>query len=225
MRIGDYELRNMRNKIMDTQFRISNENIKKRKIDIAKLNREYYLEKHQYIIDQLPKEMVSHDTDYDIRIKYTPPKSSPFFETYLEQGGEKKTYVLIDEKWTYKTDSPMINPVEHSNARGHYSHVPEHTLNPRLEAITAKLCEDILLLQAEKKEQLDYLEKTTQMYTGSVGLRKAWPESLHKYLPNEPIKVARKVRNAISGKLVKAVDPVAPASLKTRMTINLLEGK
>ena len=216
MRIGDYELRNIRNKIMDAQFRISDENIKKRKIDIAKLNREYYLEKHQHIIDQLPKEMVSHDTNYDIRIKYTPPESSPFFKTCSD--------ILINEKWTYQTDTPVINPVEHSNSRGHYSHVPEHTLNPRLEAITAKLCEDILLLQAEKKEQLDYLEETTQMYTGSLQLRKAWPESLHKYLPNEPIKVARKVRNAISGKLVKTADPVAPESLKTRMTINLLEG-
>ena len=145
MRIGDYELRNIRNKIMDAQFRISDEDIKKRKIDIAKLNREYYLEKHQHIIDQLPEEMVSHDTNYDIRIKYTPPKSSPFFGT-CSGIDSNKSPILINEKWTYQTDTPIINPVEHSNARGHYSHVPEHTLNPRLEEITAKLCEDILCL-------------------------------------------------------------------------------
>ena len=81
----------------------------------------------------------------------------------------------------------------------------------------------MLALRAEQQEQREYLDKTTQMYTGSLQLRKAWPEALHKYLPNEPVKPERKIRNAVTGKLVKSPDPVVPESLKTRMTTNLLE--
>ena len=207
-RIGDYELRSIKNKILDDLYNKKEKELKNRQIAIAKQSREYYLAPIQYLIDQLPIEMVSHDRDYQLRIKYTPDKD--------------KSNISIDEKWVYKAETPIINPVD-ANSRGSYNQTPENTLDERLWGITEQLCKDMLALRAEQQEQREYLDKTTQMYTGSVQLRKAWPEALHKYLPNEPVKPERKIRNAVTGKLVKSPDPVVPESLKTRMTTNLLE--
>jgi len=204
-RIGDYELRNIKNKILDDLYHKKEQELANRQIAIAKQNREYYLAPIQYLIDQLPVEMVSHDTEYKLRIKYTP--------------NTDKSDIAIDEVWNCKADTQIVNPVIHSN-RGSYNQTPENTLDEKLYDITHKLCKDILALRSERAEQKRYLDQTTQMYTGSLQLRKVWPEALHKYLPAEPTK---KIRNAITGKLIKPADPVVPDSLKTRMITNLLE--
>jgi hypothetical protein len=207
-RIGDYELRGIKNKILGDLYGKKEDELEDRQIAIAKQSREYYLAPIQHLIDQLPIEMVSHDRDYQLRIKYTPDKD--------------KSNISIDEKWVYKAETPIINPVD-ASSRGSYNHTPEKIPDKSLWNITEQLCKEMLALKAERDEQNHYLLQTTKMYTGSVQLRKAWPESLHKYLPNEPVKPERKIRNAITGKLVKSPDPVVPESLKTRMTTNLLE--
>ena len=204
-RIGDYELRSMSNKIMNDLYNKKERELEDRQIAIAKQSREYYLAPIQYLIDQLPVEMVSHDTEYKLRIKYTP--------------NTDKSDIAIDEVWNCKADTQIVNPVIHNN-RGSYNQTPENTLDERLYDITHELCKDIVALRAEKAEQKEYLEQTTSMYTGAVALRKVWPEALHKYLPTVPTK---RIRNAITGKLVKPADPVVPESLKTRMITNLLE--
>jgi hypothetical protein len=207
-RIGDYELRGIKNKILDDLYLKREDEFRVRQTAIAKQSREYYLAPIQYLIDQLPVEMVSHDSDYQLRIKYTP--------------SEDKSNISIDEKWVYKAETPIVNQVD-SISRGSYNHTPENKLDERLWGVTEQLCKDMLALRAEREEQKRYLDKTTQMYTGSLQLRKVWPEALHKYLPNEPIKLERKIRNAVTGKLVKSPDPIVPESLKTRLTTNLLE--
>jgi hypothetical protein len=206
-RIGDYELRGIKNKILDDLYSKKEQELKDRQTAIAKQSREYYLAPIQYLLDQLPIEMVSHDRDYQLRIKYTPDKD--------------KSNISVDEKWVYKAETPIINPVD-ANSRGNYNQTPENTLDERLWGITEQLCKDMLALRAERQEQSSYLEKTTQMYTGSLQLRKEWPTSLHKYLPAEKV-VVRKIRNALTGKLVKPEKITVPASLNTRLTTNLLE--
>ena len=207
-RIGDYELRSIKNKILDDLYNKKERELEERQTAIARQSREYYLAPIQYLIDQLPVEMVSHDTDYQLRIKYTPDKD--------------KSNISVDEKWIYKAETPIINPVD-ASSRGSYNHTPENKLDKRLHGVTEQLCKDMLALRAEREEQKQYLDKTTQIYTGSLQLRKVWPEALHRYLPNEPVRTEPKIRNAVTGKLVKSPDPVVPESLKTRMTTNLLE--
>ena len=207
-RIGDYELRNIRNRILDDLYLKREEEFKVRQTAIVKQSRELYLKPYQYLIDQLPVEMVSHDTEYKLKIKYTPNKD--------------KSDISVDEIWNYKVDTAIINPVN-SSSRGSYNHTPENMPDESLWDVTEELCKDMLALKAERDEQSHYLLQITKMYTGSVQLRKALPESLHKYLPNEPAKPERKVKNILTGKIEKIADPVVPASLKTRMTTNLLE--
>ena len=62
MRIGDYELRNIRSKVLDDLYRKSEDELKKRKTAIAKKSRELYLAPLQHLLDQLPEEMVAHTT-------------------------------------------------------------------------------------------------------------------------------------------------------------------
>ena len=207
-RIGDYELRSIKNKILGDLYDKKERELEERQTAIAKQSRELYLKPYQYLIDQLPLEMVSHDRDYQLRIKYNPSADKSNFS--------------VDEKWVYKAETPIINPVD-ASSRGSYNHTPENIPDESLWDITEQLCKDMLALRAEQEEQKQYLDRTTQMYTGSLQLRKVWPEALHKYLPAEPAKRERTIRNTVTGKLVKNPDPVVPESLKTRMTTNLLE--
>jgi len=205
MRIGDYELRNIRSKILADLYQKSEDKLKERKTAIAKRNRELYLEPIQYLLDQLPAEMVCHDREYCLRIKYTPNKD--------------KTEILVDEKWEYKADTNIVNPQAYSKGSSYYSSTPENTLHKSLYEITSELCKDILALRIEKQKMSDYLIDTTTKYTGSLQLRKVWEPSLHKYLPKEPVKVSRPK----PAKKIAIPDPTTPIFLKDRMTTNLLE--
>ena len=60
MRIGDYELGRIRNKILDELYDKRENELTVRKKIIAKENRELYLKPLQYVLDQLPLEMISH---------------------------------------------------------------------------------------------------------------------------------------------------------------------
>ena len=205
MRIGDYELRNIKSKILADLYQKSEDKLKERKTAIAKQSRELYLKPIQYLLDQLPTEMVCHDKEYCLRIKYTPNKD--------------KTEIMVDEKWEYKTDTNIINPQSYAKGGSYYSSTPENTLHPELQEIAAELCKDILALRIEKQRMSDYLADTTTKYTGSLQLRKVWEPALHKYLPKEPVKVKRPK----PAKKIVTPDPIAPTFLKNRMTTNLLE--
>jgi len=206
-RIGSYDLRKIKDNILDDLYSKKEEELEVRKTAIAKQSRELYLEPLQYLLDQLPAEMVCHDKEYCLRVKYTP--------------NEDKTEIMVDEKWGYKTDINMMNPQSNTKGGSYYSSTPENTLDPRLESNASELCSDILALRIEKQKMSDYLKATVTKYTGSLQLRKVWPETLHKYLPAEPVKTPRQKKEKISYE----PDPTVPTTLKTRLTTNLLEGE
>jgi hypothetical protein len=197
MRIGQYDLQQIRNKILEDLYGSMRQELDKRKEKIAKRNRKLWLKQYQHLLDQLPESMVTRHSDYYVKIKYMPD-------------GET---VLIDEKWAYRSDNPIINPVEEGNYGDNTARNPLHK---DLETDTAVLCNDILKFQEEKDQMEQYLQETTQMYKGSLQLKKVWDESLHKYLPPEPVKVKR-------NKAEEKIAPDTPTFLKDRMTTNLLE--
>ena len=205
MRIGDYDLRNIRSKILDDLYRKREDELKVRKTAIAKKNRELQLAPIKYLLDKLPIDMISHADEYIVRIRCTPEKD--------------KTKVLVDEKWEYKTDNPIINPQKVSNS--HYQNTPDNALKKELEEDTAKLCKEIISLRAEKEAMTEYLVETTKKYTGSLQLREKWKDEpmLLKHLPAEPVKISRPK----PAKKVSVPDREVPTFLKTRMTTNLLE--
>jgi hypothetical protein len=206
MRIGSYELSRIKNDILRDLYQKSEDRLNERKVAIAKQSRELYLKPYEYLLEKLPIEMVCHDNEYCVRIKYTP---------------HNENEVLVDEKWVYKAEKPIINPQSNIRGSSYYSTTPENVLQEELWGITEELCNDILALRAKKQEMTNYLVNTTTKYTGSLQLRKAWKNepAFLKHLPIEPAKVSR------PKSVKKASDPdlAIPESLKIQLTNNLLE--
>jgi len=204
-KMGSYEIQKLKSSIIDGLYRKREDELKVRRAAIAKKNRELQLAPIQYLLDQLPTDMVAHADEYVVRIRYTRE--------------EDKTNVLIDEKWDYKTDTPVINPQKISNS--HYQNTPDNDLKEELKEGADKLCEDIITIKTEKEEMSAYLNETTRKYTGSLQLRKKWKDEpmLLKYLPAEPVKVLLPK----PAKKVVVPDLEVPTFLKSRMTTVLLE--
>lgn len=204
-KMGNYEIGKLKSNIIDGLYRKREDELMIRRAAIAKKNRELQLVPIQYLLSQLPTDMISHADEYVVRIRYTRE--------------EDKTNVLVDEKWDYKTDTPVINPQKVSNS--HYQNTPDNDLKEELKEEADKLCEDIIELKTEKQAMSVYLKATTEKYTGSLQLRKAWKNepAFLKYLPAEPVKVLRPK----PAKKVVVPDLEVPKFLKTRMTTNLLE--
>ena len=176
-KMGNNEIYKLRSSILNGLYYKREDALKVRRAAIAEKNRELQLAPIQYLLDQLPTDMIAHADEYVVRIRYT------------RKGGLGG--VLVDEKWDYKTDTPVINPQKVSNS--HYQNTPDNDLKEELKEEADKLCEDIIELKTEKEEMSVYLNATTRKYTGSLQLRKAWKNepALLKYLPAEPVKVLR----------------------------------
>ena len=204
-KMGSYEIGKLKSNILDGFYRKREAELAVRRTVIAKKNRELQLAPIQYLLDQLPTDMIAHADEYVVRIRYT------------REGGLGG--VLVDEKWDYKTDKPIINPQKVSNS--HYQNTPDNDLKEELKEDADKLCKDIISLRTKKEEMTKYLVETTNKYTGSLQLRKAWKDHpmLLRHLPPEPVKISRPKPE----KKVVVPDLEVPTFLKTRMTTNLLE--
>ena len=75
-------------------------------------------------------------------------------------------------------------------------------------------------ITVEKASTNESIIEVCRVNLCSKQIRKMWPESLHKYLPAEPVPVKRQ-RNS-KGKVVLPTI-TAPSQLKTRLVNNLLE--
>ncbi len=228
MKMGLSERRRMRDNIMNDLYRKAEDKLQERRIEIARKSREYYIEPFMSTMSTLPLELITHDREYVLRVKYTAPTSTNtdtitnFNHTQLE---EIEDSLDIDEKWTYRSDDPIINPKNpKQGGANYYANVPENTIDERLHGEVNLLCQDILKLKAKRDAMNSYLVETTTKYTGSLQLRKVWKDSPHllKYLPEEPIKTPR--TRMVGNKKVATEDPAIPEGLKEQLTENLLEG-
>ena len=206
MRIGQWELRSIRERILRDLYERPENDLTARKVRIAQQNREFFIEPLMSTLSALPDEMVSHNNEYILKINY---------------GNDPEENKRVKENWVYRSDKPIINPRRLDGNT--YNSSPEQELDKRLYEDAEILCKDILHLRAMKKEQSDYLVQTMDRESGSLQLRKTWPEYLHKYLPPEPVKVPRKTKGT-GTKKVEIDKPVVPDSFETRLTENLLEG-
>ena len=209
-RLGCADIHTIKRKILSNLYGANEESIKERKEDIARRNREYFMEPLRPIMDQLPFELLQHSSQYQLFINYK------LSNTDLMQG--------VCEVWEYNSYNPTdVNPLwrhTYPNSARHLHDIPGN-LDSRLALEAAQLCEETIALRTEKIAMEEFLDTTTSQYSGSLQLRKVWPASLHKYLPPEPTKNRTK-----SIKAIKASAPqfTAPDFLNTRLTNNLIEG-
>lgn len=222
MRIGSWELQSIRNQILRDLYSPEEEKHDKRKTEIVRKNREYYIEPFAEIVQSLPEELIDEHRDFITKIKYSSPTIEKLECGTGDHGNTSK--FTVNESWTYSNDVAVINPVEkRATSKSSYSQnqpAPQ-PLDPRLKDMTDQLCEEIIALRIKRKETHDYLVATTHKYTGSLQLRKEWPASFHKYLPPEPVKVAKSAKET---KKVVVDDVALPDHIHETMTNNLLEG-
>lgn len=201
-RLGHNTLYNIKNRILKDLYGTQETDFDLRRIEIAEANRILVMEPLQSIIAQLPENLFARSSRYQLFISYK------LDITDLSQG--------VCEVWEYdSTDSHDINPAyrhAYSNGKRHLHEYPGN-LDIRLGPRAAELCEEIMVLNAEKRKMEEFIDTTTKQYSGSLQLRKVWPESLHKYLPTEATKSKTKI--------IKAT---APDFLNARLTNNLIEG-
>lgn len=208
MRIGNWELQSIRERILRDLYSTIEEDIKKRKIEIVKQAREYYIEPLMPTLTTLPTEMIQEHKDFVVSIKYSSPNTN----------NEEND---VNESWTYSHNIQQFNPVLPGKGTYSYDGAAPQSLDPRLKNVADQLCEEIIAVRKKRKETNDYLVATTNKFTGSLQLRKEWPSSLHKYLPPEPIKVAKSAK----GTQKVAVNNITlPDHVHETMTNNLLEG-
>ena len=70
MRIGQWELRSIREKILRDLYERPENDLTARKIRIAQQNRELFIEPVMRTLSALPDEMVSHKNEYILKINY-----------------------------------------------------------------------------------------------------------------------------------------------------------
>jgi len=205
MRIGQWELRGIRDKILNDLYDKPEKDLASRKARIAEQNREYFLEPFMSTLSTLPDALIAHNKEYNLQINY---------------GNDLDENKKVKEIWAYRSDKPLINPM--IPAESYYNQIPAQPLDTRLHEVAEILCKDILHIRAERAAMSEYLITTTERESGSLQLRKTWPESLHRFLPAEPVKVPRKSTGTGTQK-VEVDKPVVPDSLNIRLTENLLE--
>jgi len=209
-RLGSWELSQIKQQILTDLYEKSEQEFVQRQTKIVEQNRKYYFEPIQHLLDQLPAEMISMSNRYQIKICYLP------IGTSTDENERHRTVVGI---WGIELENRMPNPATLQQ----YNQVcpTENNLDPRLYPITAKLCNEMIIIQKEKHKLQEFLNTSMDQYSGTLQLRKIWPDYLHKYLPAEPTKQAK--LNKQKAKALKAIAPAIPEFIKTRLTINLLE--
>ncbi len=212
MRLGHYDLQSIVNNILQDLYKKAEDEFSERRTEIARQNRDYYLAPLLPILEQLPLEMVGHHMEYKVQVKYgLDPHTGNF---------------ALDEVWVYRsTGGCVINPRIVDSTRSTWEIEAAHLtkLDSRLYAEAHILIMEILAIQKEKAEMNHLLYTTTKQYSGSLQLRKVWPNSLHKYLPAEPPKATKAPRSTAVLAPKQPTTAVIPTSLNNRLTTNLLE--
>ena len=204
-RMSSYELSRITDKILLDLYGKQEEKLNKQKLIIAEKNREYFIEPLIPFIEKLPIALFRRELTHQTIIKYKLDKKDP--KAGICHIWEYK----CKDKFNYINLPTIYARVDSENENVNREYVSN--LDSRLYDETAKLCEEIITLRAERRKMKKYLDETTTKYSGSKQLRKIWPHTLHKYLPAEVLKSTP-----------KKIEIEQPDFINTRLTNNLLEG-
>ena len=208
MRLSNGTQNSIKSEILSDLYDDAEEALDTRRKQIAKRNRDYYIEPYLEFLAKLPDDLIAKERRFVVKICYNINLSD--------------STTGLREEWTHTSDKAIPNPV--SSSGGYYSTNPAtQELDVRLRADAAILAEDIISLNNERQELKDYIEDTFNKWSGTIQLRKIWPASLHKYLPAEPPKKPKAPRIPKTKKEAPEIVE-APTTLKARLTTTLLEG-
>ena len=199
MRISQHNIYNIRKNILTDLYGVHLDKIAKEK--------EVFLRKNLTLEYAPYKEYIAKIPDHFLNYGY-----GCYNHKYLVKIVYKKDDPINSYKqtWEISLKDNEIAPVSDK----------KYSVHPSLYAEVADIIEREQEINKEKREMDIFISDTFAATTGSKQIRKMWPESLHKYLPAEPVPVKRQ-RNS-KGKVVLPTI-TAPSQLKTRLVNNLLE--
>lgn len=203
VRLSEQDKRSTKTQILNSLYGKAKEDLHKRKSDMALKCREAYLEPFMPYIDNLPDELVTRHKDYIVSIDYE------------QRANIKGSAGKLEERWVNTSDTMRVNP--HGDMSWRNQEAKPIRPHSSLLEECAELADAIIDLRNEENTMIAFIDDTFRANSGSLKIKKLWPTTLHKFLPAEPEKKAKKA----------AVENTAviPDSLNVRLTTNLLEGE
>ena len=194
MRISQHNIWNIKKNILSDLYGVHLDKIDKEKEVFLRKNLALEYAPYTEYIAKIPDHLLNYGYKYSVKITYK--KNDP-----IHRYNQTWSISLKDSEAAPTTDKKYI-------------------VHPSLYTEVADIIEREQEIKKEKREMDIFITNTFDITAGSKQIRKMWPESLHKYLPAEPIPVKRQKNS--QGKLVLPTI-TAPSQLKTWLVNNLLE--
>jgi len=194
MRIAQHTIWNIRKNILSDLYGTHLDKIDDEKEIFLRKNLALEYAPYTEYIAKIPDHLLNYGYKYSVKILYK--KDDPINR--------------YSQTWEVSLKDTEVAPITDK----------KYTVYPSLYTEVADIIEREQEIKKEKREMDIFISNTFEVTTGSKQIRKMWPESLHKYLPAEPIPVKRQKNS--QGKLVLPTI-TAPSQLKTRLVNNLLE--
>ena len=194
MRIAQHTIWNIKKNILSDLYGTHPDKIDKEKEVFLRKNLALEYAPYTEYIAKIPDHLLNYGYKYSVKVIYK--KDDPINR--------------YNETWEVSLKDTEVAPITDK----------KYTVYPSLYTEVADIIEREQEIKKEKREMDIFISNTFEVTTGSKQIRKMWPESLHKYLPAEPIPVKRQKNS--QGKLVLPTI-TAPSQLKTRLVNNLLE--
>ena len=194
MRISQHAMYTMRKNILSDLYGTHLDKISDEKEVFLRKNLALEYAPYKEYIAKIPDHLLNYGYKYSVKVIYK--KNDPVNR--------------YNEIWEVSLKDSEAAPITDK----------KYTVYPSLYAEVADIIEREQEIRQEREEMDNFISRTFDRTTGSKQIRQMWPESLHKYLPTEPIPVKRQKNS--QGKLVLPTI-TAPSQLKTRLVNNLLE--
>ena len=194
MRISEHNRWNIQKNILSDLYGVHLEKIDKEKEVFLRKNLALEYAPYTKYIDKIPDHFLNCEYKYSVKVIYK--KNDPINH--------------YNQTWSVTLKTNDRAPTSGK----------EYIVYPSLYTEVAAIIEREQEIKKEKREMDIFISDTFDMTAGSKQIRRMWPESLHKYLPAEPVPVKRQENS--QGKLVLPTI-TEPSQLKTRLVNNLLE--
>jgi hypothetical protein len=194
MRISQHNIWNIKKNILSDLYGVHLDKISNEKEVFLRKNLALEYTPYTEYIAKIPDHLLNYGYRYSVKVIYK--KNDPINR--------------YNQTWEVSLKDSEAAPISDK----------KYIVHPSLYTEVADIIEREQEIKKEKREMDIFISNTFDVTTGSKQIRRMWPESLHKYLPTEPVPVKRQKNS--HGKLVLPTI-TAPSQLKTRLVNNLLE--
>ena len=196
MRISEHNRYLLKKNILSDLYGVHLDKINDEKEVFLKKNLALEYAPYTEYIAKIPDYLLNYEYKYSVKVIYK--KNDPIDH--------------YNQLWSVTVPKDIASPRQISSK--------EYTVHPSLYAEVAAIIKREQEINKERMEMRTFVENTFNVTTGSKQIRLMWPESLHKYLPTEPVLIKRQKNS--KGKFVLPTI-TAPSQLQTRLVNNLLE--